>query len=71
MLPVSVDTALPTVPGVPDLTTTVSAGCVASVVPFAFLAETTIVAACAVGASVLATTVAESAAADALAVSPV
>jgi len=52
---------LPTVPGVPDLTITVSVGCVARVVPFAFFTETAIVAACAVGASVLATTVAVSA----------
>ena len=73
ILPVFVEAMLPTVPGVPDLTTTVSAGCVASVVPAAFFTTTAIVAACAVAANVFATTVAESevVVATAVEVSPV
>jgi hypothetical protein len=60
MLVVEPSAAAPTVPGVPDLTSTVRAGCVASVVPFAFFTETRIVAACVSAASALETTVAES-----------
>jgi hypothetical protein len=70
MSPVFVEAALPTVPGVPDLTTTVRAA-FESVVPAAFFNTTAIVAACADALSAFETTVAESAAAPAVTVSPV